>query len=193
MRVSKSEAGYTLTEMLAALLILGLATGGLVEGGFALSRLQMASAARVRAFTTSRGVQARFAGLLAAAGPFRSTGQDFEGTAEDFHFACGSALCGAGLRGNDHLELDTPTALDLSLGQGVEARFLYVGSATTQETWPPTGGTPQRLQSVLLVSGRGDGEIALATADVWRQEEPTCAFDAIVKDCRGGHDDRPAS
>ena len=185
---SREDDGYTLTEMLAALLIIGLTTGGLVEGGYAISRLQATSAKRVQAFTAARSTQARFAALMDGRGPFRSAGS-FDGEGETFSFACGEHTCGASLEDAGAvttLQLRTPAVVDVHLANALSPRFAYVGSGPAQDTWPPRHGEPQRLKAILLLSGGPGREHALASAPVWRQEEAACRFDAIAKDCRAG-------
>ena len=182
------EDGYTLTEMLAALLIIGLTTAGLMEGGYAISRLQTTSARRVQAFTSTRLAQTRFAGLLEDRGPFRSSGA-FEGGGDAFSFPCAGGACGASLKASGDettLQLRIPASFLLPLGHSQALRFAYIGSGPLEDAWPPSHGEPQRLRTILLLAGGVGHEHAVASAPVWRQEEAGCRFDAIVKDCRTG-------
>ena len=181
------QAGYTLAEMLAALLIVGLTMGGLVEASFMIGRLQASATTHTARMDARREVQAQFASVLSGQGPFRSDQTRFVGEGDAFTFPCGVATCGAALRpdGADTiLGLSTPASHDVRLGRRQGPHFVYVGSSTTGDAWPPQGVTPQRLQAILLMSQDGVGFDPIATARIWRQEEPVCLFDAIVKDCR---------
>ena len=187
MTVQASQAGYTLSEMLAALLIVGLAMGGLVEGGFELSRLQAVSARGVRLYEAGVDLQRRFAALIDDLGPVRSAA-DLQGSPTALSFSCGPHDCGASLKrlGREtHLLLQRPMPLDLPLGEIAEPHFLYVDAGEFTQSWPRARNAPQRLDAVLLVSGEGQAQRTLASARIWRQEPSGCRFDEVVKDCRG--------
>lgn len=175
--------GYTLAETLVALLILGLAMGGLMQASLLLGHLQQNAQRNLNTFEAGRRLQQEFSVLFADYGPFPSSSRILEGAAEGFQFACGTSLCGARLT-DGRLELRAPAASQVELGGRFAGHFEYVGDAGASDDWPGDGRAEQRLQAVQLVDG-GHGDVPIATARVWKQEAPGCVFDTIAKDCRG--------
>ena len=110
-----------------------------------------------------------------AGGPCRSLGR------------CLTQRCSAALGAVGEqtvLRLHSPNDVSIGLGRLHDPHFRYVGSKTSDDAWPATGPEEQRLEAVLLVSTDAKGFNPLAAARIWRQEEPTCAFDAVIGDCR---------
>jgi prepilin-type N-terminal cleavage/methylation domain-containing protein len=183
----EAEAGYTLVEMMAALVILSLTMTALIQASAQISRLQSHAAANLKDGADRARLQARFQQLFDHAGPFRSTDSRLDGDRDDFQFGCGGRTCGASLQQTSEgtlLRLHTPAQELYPLGRLHNPNFTYVDSAGPSETWPPERLKPQRLQSVLLASEDGRGFNAIATARIWRQEDADCRFDAILGDCR---------
>ena len=181
------QDGFTLTEMLAALLIVGLAMGGLAQAGFTIAKLQSIGASKNGTLQASRRLQNRFQALLEGRGPFRSDDPRFQGEEDHFEFPCGAVSCSAVLQRTSKdttLEIRQASSLDADLGPLHAAHFVYVGSSSMGDVWPPASPARQRLQAILLMSQDGIGPHPLAAARVWRQEEASCRFDAIIKDCR---------
>jgi prepilin-type N-terminal cleavage/methylation domain-containing protein len=184
-----NEDGYTLTEMLAALLMIGLAVGGLSQGLRVIGLLQGATG---RALGEERGLRAAKTGLehlLGQRGPFRSTEPGFRGEASAFQVDCGAPEpCGAGLETKkketrlllrDGGEQERSVRL---MGPG-KVRFTYDGPTGSLPSWPPSG-RGQTLKAVNLVRESAEGEAPLLTTRLWREQAGDCAFDAISKDCR---------
>ena len=198
MRGASPSDGYTLAEMLAALLIVGLTMGGLAGAGFLVGRLQLGAAKAAHGAEAAGEVQARFSGLLEGQGPYTADADDLlQGDADSFSFACREASCGASVaeRGDIAvLTLRTPARSDIKLGATHAPHFLYVSARGEQDSWPPEGeddrdgaardGQPQHLTAILLASQDGEGLHPIASARVWRQEPPGCRFDVIAKACR---------
>jgi prepilin-type N-terminal cleavage/methylation domain-containing protein len=183
-----AQAGYTLAEMMVALLVIGLTVAGLAAASAQLGRLQRTALARIARADTDQRLQQAFQSLLQSAGPFRSSDASFAGSSRDFDFPCGTQHCSAALGevGEETvLRLRTPDVVSIGLGRLHNAHFEYVGSKTSDDTWPATTSQTERLEAVRLLSADAKGFNPLATARVWRQEEPGCQFDAVIGDCRG--------
>ncbi|MDR3511016.1 MAG: prepilin-type N-terminal cleavage/methylation domain-containing protein [Caulobacteraceae bacterium] len=182
-----SEAGYTLVEMLAALIIIGLAVGGLTEAAHVVGRAQaaaMRTAAQARALRAADQALAR---LVLRQGPFASDAPNaFEGGAQSLAFPCrDGSTCRADLQPNaraaTRLAIATGTVEPpLSLGQG-QAAFVYGGDSDVNGNWPPSG--PRQILHWIGVQDVSSGA-PLALADVWREEPPGCVFDPIAQACR---------
>jgi len=182
-----SEDGYTLAEMLAALLMIGLAMAGLTQAVRVLGLFQ-SSAARLEGQQRAiRVAELNLANLMDGQGPFRSTEATFSGGPTSFQFDCGRPKpCGARLQpnaggarivtSNDHG--DEKVAL---LPEGAEGHFTYVGDKAALSSWPPAGER-ETLKAINLMQGSGQGP--LVTTRLWVEQGADCAFDAIAQDCR---------
>jgi hypothetical protein len=186
-----NEAGYTATEALAALAIIGLAMGGLTSGLMVVGRAQSAATTTLARADGIRTANHRLTQLFAEKGPFRSDRpNDFEGDSSAFSFDCGARRCGARIEGQ---------TLIVTGGDGVSAAvklpvkatagFIYGGSLGAGGVWPPVPLPPPALQWQVLqyvaisdsTSGRGG---PIAVSHLWSQQSPTCDFDTITQDCR---------
>jgi hypothetical protein len=183
--------GYTLAEALVAMLILGLAVGGLVAGSRAVASLQ-ARAGRAAGETRElRAADRALAELLGERGPFRSDDPaGFTGEGARFSFDCGGPQrCGAALEDEGEgafLAVAGPDgrASRLRLPRGARsARFVYGGDRGELAAWPPAGPR-QVLRTVTLIAGDRDNGSPVATARLWLDQEPDCEYDAITLDCR---------
>jgi len=186
-----SEAGYTLTETLAALAVLGLAMGGLSLGLEVIGRLQLQASQGVAKDHVLRASQSLVDGLLLAGAPYRSHEPDrFTGTGEGFRFACGAPdPCEVSLRRdgtNEQLRIQSPSGdpMEIAVGPAGEARFIYQGSAGASETWPPQAPERQALKAVSLIRTSSAGEAILLSARLWLEQPAPCAYDAVLQDCR---------
>ena len=191
-----SQDGYTLAETLAALVIIGLAIGGLTEGVRTLGQIQTLTG---RAMADGRVLRAAHEGLsrlLDGEGPF-TTGdpKGVTGAAGRFSFDCGaSAACGAALApttGGEQLSLTGPsgTARTLILRGVSAARFSYEGSLSVDPVWPPApaadgSARPQTLRAVTVLGVGSAGEAPVTRARVWAEQPSACAFDIIGQVCR---------
>lgn len=186
-----NDAGYTATESLAALAILGLALGGLASGIHVVSRAQSATSNVLTSAVSERAAADELTRLMRGRGPFRSDhAGGFAGASDAFSFPCGARRCGARVAG-DALVVAGPDGMERvvrRLGPAPLA-FAYVGGQGTVADWPPPPPPPpaqqwQVLQSVLLSSaesGRSIGAIR-----VWVEQAADCEFDPVIQDCRPG-------
>ena len=186
-----TEAGYTATEALAALAIIGLAIGGLTSGMQVIGRVQSTTTANLRLADAARTTSRKLNQLLAQAGPFRSDKPGaFVGEPQAFDFPCGIRRCGARIQG-DAIVISRSHGADetVSLPSGSQPDFRYIGGASSGGTWPaprPPAAAAQWdvLQSVALVASRAGRGDVVAVAHLWSQQAPDCEFDAIAQDCR---------
>jgi Tfp pilus assembly protein PilV len=186
-----SEAGYTLAETLAALVMIGLAVGGLTEGVRALTRSQAATARVMSADRGLRGTETGLTRLLDGQGPFTTTAPNgFSGSATRFTFACGAAAtCGAALvqaAGGAQLSLTTADgSTRTALLPGVRgARFAYADALGSEGGWPVSDPQPRTLRTIALMQATLGGETPVATVRLWVEQPTDCAFDPVSQDCR---------
>ncbi|HEX4712062.1 hypothetical protein [Phenylobacterium sp.] len=186
-----SDAGYTLSETLAAMAVLGMAIGGLTLGAQVVGSLQLSTSRSVSQLQSVRAAQAALEQMLARGAPFGSQQPDqFAGDAQGFRFACGAPQpCSAQI-------LTAGKATQLKLGDGktsaagvglplsTPAHFIYRGAKTASTVWPPTDPTRQALRSVALLQTATQGETALIEARIWAEQSAQCAFDSVMQDCR---------
>jgi prepilin-type N-terminal cleavage/methylation domain-containing protein len=190
-----SQDGYTLTEMLAALVMIGLAIGGLTEGMRSLGLIQ-GSTGRVLADDRAlRATHQTLDRLVAGQGPF-TTGdpRGFVGQADRFSFDCdGSAPCTAALApapGGERLSVSGPSGATTAvvLRGLASVRFSYEGTRSVDGVWPPapTSGPaqPQTLRAITLLGGTAAGEAPITRARIWAEQPSDCAFDIIGQVCR---------
>jgi hypothetical protein len=187
-----NQEGYTLAETLAALLIIGLAVGGLTEAMTVIGKMQHDAN---RAVETSRSLSRAgrgFEELLVGRGPFASDRGGFNGGARGFTFPCGAAQCGAKLlqdRRGLRLELAEASGVSrtLTLPDVETAHFLYGDEDGEAEAWPRATASPlgrRTLRSIALVAAGPDGVSTLAETRVWSEQEAECQFDLISQSCR---------
>lgn len=192
-----SSDGYTLAESLAAMLIVGLAVGGLTAGVRTLEQAQRSTARSAGQSTSLAQARQEMDRLLAAAGPFPSgpptAAAQFTGAASGFDFDCGdSARCGAELKRDAQglsLELTGPAGGGRRLGlPGVErAHFTYVGPEGASDSWPPQAPDEvQTLRSVVLAAETSHGDVPLTATRLWREQAGDCIFNFVSRDCVRG-------
>ena len=183
------ERGYTLAEMLAALLIVSLAMGGVMQASYMLERQQRTTLANTRTLDSSRQMIARFRHVLAIYRVPAEGQPDLDGSAKAFAFPCGNGNCGAQLEGDaqaQELRLNTPAEEVYQLETLRNPHFVYVAQGGEDDSWPLASSSVNPLRAVLLVAEGVGGDLPVATARVWRQEPLGCAFDAIARACRRG-------
>lgn len=187
-----SDAGYTLAETLAALLIIGLAFAGLAEATRVIGLFQSSTSRTIASGASQRAVQASLDRLLAGAGPFRSDDRRaFSGDDHGFRFDCDRpSPCGASvIPHGDDVNLSVVAAdghvATTIIHAGADAAFSYEGERGRYGTWPPAAATTrERLRSILLVRNTGGSETPLAIMRLWKEQETHCQFDPIAEDCR---------
>lgn len=184
-----SEAGYTLSETLAAMAVISLAIGGLSQGLQVLGPLQRSTSATVFQTQAAQQVQDRIERLLAVNAPFASADPaHFSGDANGFQFECAAPqICKVEVTVDQEPAklrvFDGRTALEVPLPASGAAHFLYRGSRAVQGLWPDAAGN-QTLKSVALVQSTKGGDVAVLEAKVWSEQSLHCAFDPISQDCR---------
>jgi len=186
-----NDAGYTLTETLAALLVVGMAIGGLSLGLQVLGPLQLSTSRIVSQERQVRASEQSLEKFLALGAPFSSQDPDaLKGDGQGFRFVCGQvAPCTAQILSDDKLTQlkisrlgPTPSSSLVTLSGA--ARFAYRSATTTSDVWPPATPDAQTLRAVVLFQMTSRGEAPSLQAKVWSEERPNCAFDPIAQDCR---------
>jgi len=183
-----SEAGYTLVETLASLVMIGLAMGGLTLGVQVLSRAQWSVSADQARAQAARDAQVTLEQVLSAQGAVRSVDPErLTGDGAGFQFACDQAApCRVSLVDDPAgvgVTLETPGAASrrFALRQPGPAKLSYQGSLGASAVWPPTGPQRQVLRAISLVSENGR---ALLGVRLWAEQPADCAFDVVLQDCR---------
>lgn len=184
------NGGFTLPDMLAALVVLGLACTGLIQatrvaakGGAAAEGLRQQSAGLQRAETLLRTA-------LHSCGPFRGPSHGAEGGFSGGPRAL-RAVCDDGLRtvvldgggADGRLELrrtGSPARAATLRRATLELRFLGRGGSELLTRWPPDVGA-DRLAAVALVDAREGGVLVFVRTE--RDQEPRCRFDPAARDC----------
>lgn len=183
-----SEAGYTATEALVALMILGMAVSGLIGGMKVIGLTQAAASRNLAQAVRERDAAGALGGLLQRRGPFRSDDDDgFAGDPRGFHFACGGGTCAAELTATG-LSLTSPTSGRrlFPLARADRLGFRYLGSASEVAVWPPAPPPQpapqwQTLRDVLVRDASGE---TVFVAPVVVQQRADCQYDGILQDCR---------
>jgi len=173
-----SEDGYTLAEMLGALLMIGLALTGLAQGLRVIGVLQTSTAASMAEERGLRTAETRLTALVTEGRP-----GSFKGSSSAVSFDCGGADRCAALITSAGLELREggrrQSAFSFSVLDG--ARLVYDGAASSGlSAWPPEGPR-QSLRAIRLVA---KDDTPLLVAPVWREQSGACAFDPIAQECR---------
>jgi hypothetical protein len=181
------EAGYTLAETLAALLILSMAVSGLYTGVELLGRRQAVVGHMMAAVEDQRTAQSALERLFEGLGPYRTSDpESFSGNAAAATFACGAAARCTVAAGADsvgpRLVLATPAGARVIHVPGqAPLRLVYQGELGDSAVWPPNRGRVEHLRSIRVLDA---AQRPLAAARLWRGQAQDCAFDPIAQDCR---------
>jgi hypothetical protein len=185
-----NDDGYTVAEVLAALVMIGLAIGGLTMGVRVIGQIQISAVRAAAADTAMRGVQDGLTGLLADQGPFTIKDPDaFVGSGRGFSFRCirpspcGAQLSAAGGGLDLILQTGSRASQTLILPGTTAAHFAYASERGVSLFWPPKTDSAQTLRSVTLVRDQAGGA-PIASARIWREQPADCAFDPVSGDCR---------
>jgi hypothetical protein len=185
-----SQDGYTLAEALAALIMVGLAAGGLVFGVQVLGRLQGKAAAEVATSDDRSRLETAFARFLDKEGPFRSDDvRGLQGDTDRLSFPCGDKTCSATL---DRADGTTTLVLAgrnetarLAVGSRGAYAFVYQDDAGAEPAWPPTARrAPMGLRAIAVTKLQLGEERPLAEARLYAEQPAVCAFDSISRTCR---------
>ncbi len=179
-----NDDGYTLAEALAAMLILGLTMGGLVEGARVIGRLQTPIVASRADDQALRRAEAGLAGLMKS----RVGGdQTLAGNAQGFTFDCAAATCGLSLVQKAARTTMTvrrgEVALSFPLPQRGNISLVYLARDGRFDHWPQPG-SPRVLDGVAIIGTSAQGDVPLVVARSWIEHPKTCEFDMIAKGCR---------
>lgn len=181
------DAGYTLVEVLVALMVLALAVGGLTAGIHVLSQRQQRIAAVAVETQGLRRAQAALDRFFEGQGPFGAHQPErFAGDVDSFTFECGAtALCAAELSAageGARLRLAGASgATTYALRSPAPARFVYEGARDVGQVWPPAGQGRQTLRGIAVVGATG---AVLLKTRLWLEQPVACDFDSILQDCR---------
>ena len=184
-----NDHGYTLAEMLAALVMIGLAVGGLTMGVRVIGHGEAQVAHATTEGGNLRTLQDALSTLLNNAGPFRTKDNaTFQGAGSAFSFICSAPTpCSASLtKSGEEMALQVRrmdgSAARFGIVDSGPMHFEYVGSQSRNQNWPPPPPISDVLRSVELVRD-ADGA-AIASTRIWREQPADCAFDPISGDCR---------
>jgi hypothetical protein len=187
-----SQDGYTASEALAALAILGLTVGGLSTSISLIGTEQLKAQGFSRQSALQRSANARLERLLQPEAPFRSDeSQHLVGDDQGFEFTCGNARCSARLRGDTLVTRDrSGIEREQRLPKAQNPRITYLGSYSQVDAWPPAAQPApapswQALRAVMIKDGDGVSARPLALARLWQQQRADCEYDIVVQDCRG--------
>lgn len=181
------EAGYTATEALAALAILGLSIGGLAAGLKVIANGQLSTSIALGEASKVRQAGVELTELLSLGAPFRSDDLGLlAGDAEHLSFPCDEGRCSAALEGASLVvrRAAQPTRT-VRLPSKAEYVFTYVSDGQAVDHWPveATASRPWRTLSAVAVEDRVSHRPALI-AQIWSDQAANCEFDPISRDCR---------
>lgn len=180
--------GYTLSETLAAMAVLGLGIGGFSLGMQVIGGQQLAVSGELARLQAARAARVELEQALADGAPFRAhQPAQLSGDAAGFRFECGAAAaCEARLAdGAVEFAREGDAVRRYRLPSAAPARFVYRGAAgSVGGAWPAAAGR-EALRSVSLVQDGANGEAVVFDARVWAEQPRACAFDPILGDCRG--------
>lgn len=178
--------GYTVVEVLAATLILGLAFGGLLAGLRAFQGLQRRSAEHIASGRTSETAAAAVTRLLAQPSASSVAMEDtLAGDTRTVQVCCATPPC--------TLSVDAGGIIVLRLGNTLVRRRLagvqqpalrYLTTEGVLDRWPPAPPVRARLRGVAIVDTGSASASPIAAARLWSQQPQDCQFDSISAKCR---------
>ncbi|MDR3509243.1 MAG: type II secretion system protein [Caulobacteraceae bacterium] len=184
-----NQDGYTLAETLAALVMIGLAMGGLTAGVRVIGLNQAATGRNLVQGQDLRVADQALSRLFQDQGPFLSSDSaGLRGATTELSFPCGASVCGAKILADGAGSVlrfnGRASGQGLHLPRAQSARFAYVGTAGLSDRWPPRGAGQDTLRGVMVLADNGRGESPVADARLWRDQPVACAFDPISQVCR---------
>jgi hypothetical protein len=184
------QGGYTAPEALAALVVIGLALGGLTTGLSIVSKGQANAQGLLQTSAQLRAAGLALTGLISPQAPFRSDDDNgFAGDPKAFEFSCGARRCGASLEQSVLVTRDaTGRVLRRPLPAIKAIRFSYVGSRGDNLLWPPMGATSpgawQPLRAVVLQGLVRSTWVPMVLAPIAEEQRYDCEYDIVSQDCR---------
>jgi hypothetical protein len=185
-----NDAGYTLSETLAAMAVLGLAIGGLTLGAEVIGSQQLSTGNTVKQLQSIRATQGALEQMLARGAPFGAQQPDqLAGDSQALHFACGAPqpcaaqIVTAGTGSRLTLVSGEAPATSVTLSLPRPARFSYRGARTAGDIWPPADPAGQILRSIAVLQTAKQGDISVIEAKVWPEQRARCGFDAVAQEC----------
>jgi len=178
-----NDDGFTLPEMLVALVLAGLAVTALATA----ARISARSEDRVRLSHATALNLERFqtdaSAALYASGPFvvgSAEGPRFDGAPLGAAFDCASSRCAIEV-GKDGLTLTKDGARRVFATPKIGVlglRYVSAADGRVADRWPPQD-KPDRLAAVVLM----DREQPLVLLAVGREQRAACVFDLGTGDC----------
>ncbi|MFT4252061.1 MAG: hypothetical protein QM608_06225 [Caulobacter sp.] len=183
------EDGYTLAEALAAIVMIGLAIGGLAQAVHVIGRLQVGAAAGVQAQARLGRLQQALDRQMVQVGPAWSDAGPAEGSAGAASLPCGGeAVCGLALEsGADGGVLSMVDARGVRRSVAFAAAkpaLRFVDATGVHDAWPPAAPTPRRPLLAVAVIDAGRGGRPLAVGRIWSRQPGACQFDGVSGQCR---------
>jgi len=186
-----SDAGYTLAETLAALVVIGLAVGSMAAGMQLFGRVQARNEAAVRNDRALRAISFSLQERLGREGPFRSCETNrLSGGGDGFAYACGGVRpCKVEVEGGaDRFALklgdQAGQTIRLEVRRGGHPQFRYLSDRGESDRWPPDSPQTQTLRGVVLTVDDASPAMPPIVAHIWAEQPARCTFDAITQDCR---------
>ena len=179
------QDGYTLAETLAALLIIGLALGGLAQAVHVLGRLESRTSGSLSAARSQRAVQLALGHALTMLGA-----EAIAVHGDDMNFEATNAserLIAMHVRetatGAD-LQFNSDSAVSIvHLAPPARPRLRYGAQSGRLESWPPSSGAGA-LRSIAIVDEAGRPPSPIALARISSSSPWACDFDPMIHDCR---------
>jgi hypothetical protein len=183
------RAGYTVAEVMAAMLIVGLAFVGLLQGLRTIGAIQGRAAAGVAQGQGALRARAAMTRFLRQPGPDgEPPAERLAGGGGEMTLACRDAPCRLWIdrEGAERvLAVETGSATVRHRLPGMREPMLrYLTSEGERDAWPLPPPSDALLTAVVLVE-QGDGAASpVATARLWSEQPQDCAFDTVTAKCR---------
>jgi len=160
-----SEAGYTLVEMLVALLMIGLLLSALGAASQTFAKLQSRGVRQASVAERNLALANALDLLFRDAGPFSSSaGARLSGDRRHMSFVCDGGPCKVDLGPNVITPQGAPVGVveivsplgrrRIASPELLGAEWTFIGSRTVSDHWPPDNPTDwQRLKAIALTRG----------------------------------------
>ncbi|MCE3290958.1 MAG: hypothetical protein K0R83_2970 [Caulobacter sp.] len=173
--------GYTLVEMLAALLVLGLAMTALVQTTRTFAQTSQRTSMAISKVDSARTVETFLLRQLGS-GPFASAADGSEavlqGDEQHVRYRCVTGSCELAVRDMPSPRLEAGDGRSVPL-PAPGLRFRFISSDAASAVFPQ-GDAEDRLAAIALVDPRGSAFAVWRTAT---QQSAGCAFDDVNHRC----------